>query len=106
MRRAIVCCLVVAATVVLKTHVDAQEPKPKPKKRNFQPRRLLREQPPIVQFEVKDADEVVNTLDEMELVIGVVIGEEARAYPINMLTGPRREIINDRLGETAIAATW
>ena len=104
MRRAIVCCLVIAAPVVLTTHVEAQESKPK--KRDFQPRRLLREQPPIVQFEVKGVDEVVNTLDEMELVIGVAIGDQARAYPINMLTGPRREIINDRLGKTAIAATW
>ena len=30
----------------------------------------------------------------------------ARAYPINMLTGPHREIINDKIGETAFAATW
>jgi hypothetical protein len=31
---------------------------------------------------------------------------ESRADPINMLTGPQREIINDRLGGRAIAATW
>lgn len=41
-----------------------------------------------------------------ELVIGVVINGASRAYPINQLTGPRREIINDELGGTAIAATW
>ena len=28
----------------------------------------------------------------------MVVGKAARAYPINMLTGPQREIINDRLG--------
>lgn len=41
-----------------------------------------------------------------ELVIGVVVNGKARAYPINMITGPSREIINDSLGGSAIAATW
>lgn len=41
-----------------------------------------------------------------ELVIGVAVNGAARAYPINQLTGPNREIINDVLGGTAIAATW
>jgi hypothetical protein len=41
-----------------------------------------------------------------ELVIGVEVNGQARAYPINQLTGPNREIINDELGGTAIAATW
>ena len=41
-----------------------------------------------------------------EPVLGVVVGDQARAYPINMLTGPHREIINDTLGGSAIAATW
>ncbi len=104
MRRAIVGWVVVAATAMLQTHVGAQEPETK--QRDFRPRRLIPEQPPIVQFEVREVDEVANTLDETELVIGVAIGEETRAYPINMLTGPRREIINDRLSDTEIAATW
>ena len=46
------------------------------------------------------------TIKDNELVIGVAVSGEARAYPINQLTGPRREIINDTLGGTAIAATW
>lgn len=45
-------------------------------------------------------------LADNELVIGVVVNGQARAYPINQLTGPQREIINDVLGETPIAATW
>ena len=49
----------------------------------------------------KDAD-----VAENELILGVVVDGESRAYPINQLTGPRREIINDKLGETVIAATW
>lgn len=47
-----------------------------------------------------------STLGDNELVIGVEVDGEARAYPINQLTGPRREIINDTLAGTAIAATW
>jgi len=45
-------------------------------------------------------------VDDGELVIGVEVNGQARAYPINQLTGPNREIINDTLGGQAIAATW
>ena len=45
-------------------------------------------------------------ISDNELVIGVEIDGQARAYPINQLTGPSREIINDELAGTPIAATW
>ena len=45
-------------------------------------------------------------ITDNELIIGVVVSGQSRAYPINQLTGPRREIINDVLAGTAIAATW
>ena len=51
-------------------------------------------------------DEAGRFVKDEELVLGVVVKGEARAYPINMLTSPRREIINDKLGGQAIAATW
>ncbi len=57
-------------------------------------------------FTVKSVDEADETLRPNELVLGVQVGKEARAYPINMLTGPSREILNDELGGRAIAATW
>ena len=57
--------------------------------------------PPYV--EVVEADE---RLQPNELVLGVEVNGESRAYPINMLTGPRREIFNDALGGQRIAATW
>jgi len=41
-----------------------------------------------------------------ELVLGVEVNGMARAYRINELTGPRREIINDTLSGLPIAATW
>lgn len=73
----------------------------------FNPRVVIsRPFPPIKDAPVVSADEADRFLDEGELVLGVVVDGKARAYPINMLTGPRREIINDTLGGEAIAATW
>jgi len=62
--------------------------------------------PPITAAPAIPADEVFDQVADEELVLGVVVGGQARAYPINMLTGPSREIINDTLGGKAIAATW
>ena len=74
--------------------------------KSFDPQRVIDALPPITQFEIKGAEEVSDQLSPQEFVIGVVVGGQPRAYPINMLTGPQREIINDELGGTAIAATW
>ena len=43
-------------------------------------------------------------LDADELVIGVSIGSQARAYPIRTLR--IREMVNDKLGDTPILVTW
>ena len=43
-------------------------------------------------------------MDSKELVIGVSINEESRAYPIRTLRF--REIANDELGGTPILVTW
>ena len=43
-------------------------------------------------------------LDDGELVIGVEINGEARAYPIGPLN--RREMVNDRVGGVPILVTW
>jgi hypothetical protein len=73
---------------------------------DFNPVRVVHPFPPITEFPVKPVREVRDALNPSELVIGVKVGEESRAYPVNMLTGPQREILNDRLGGKAIAATW
>ena len=73
----------------------------------FNPRTLIRKPfPAITKFPVISAEKARGKINDAELVLGVVVGNEARAYPINMLTGPRREILNDTLGGKAIAATW
>lgn len=72
---------------------------------DYQPKTVLRNplraitDPPTTSAEAAE-------IDDNELVIGVEVNGEARAYSINQLTGPSREIINDELGGTAIAATW
>ncbi len=72
----------------------------------FQPTRVIPPQRAIKTAPVVKADRVHGQVTDAELVLGVVVKGEARAYPINMLTGPSREIINDTLGGQAIAATW
>lgn len=62
--------------------------------------------PAIEDAPVVSAAEATEFLADDELVLGVVVEKSARAYPINMLTGPQREIINDTLGGRSIAATW
>ena len=73
---------------------------------SFRPVRVLAAQPAIVNAPVARTRDVGNALNPSELVLGVTIGNDSRAYPINMLTGPQREIINDTVGGSAIAATW
>jgi hypothetical protein len=42
--------------------------------------------------------------DDDTLVLGVAIDDEARAYPIRSLN--RREIVNDRIADTPLLASW
>ncbi len=72
----------------------------------FRPRRLLPPRPPITDPPILSGQDPGVQLADNELVLGVVVNKKPRAYPINMLTGPTREIINDMLGDVPIAATW
>ena len=73
---------------------------------DFKPRRVLKAQPAITSPKTLAVEQVKDQVTDEELVIGLELNGQARAYPINMLTGPRREIINDTIGGTPIAATW
>ncbi len=44
------------------------------------------------------------SLDENELVLGVVVDGQAMAYPIRYLA--MYEIVNDRIGMTPVAPSW
>ena len=72
----------------------------------FRPRKVVNAFPAITKPRIVTVDEAGRFVEADELVLGVVSGKEARAYPLNMLTNPTREIINDRLGGRDIAATW
>ncbi len=87
-------------------HVEAQAIKAKAP-RDFNPRVLMKKHlRPIENAPFILATKVTDQVSDNELVLGVVVAGKSRAYPINMLTGARREIINDQLGGHAIAATW
>ena len=73
---------------------------------DFRPVRVVPTQRPITQFPTRQVRDAYNALNPSELVLGVTVNDESRAYPINMLTGPRREILNDTVGGQAIVATW
>jgi hypothetical protein len=45
-------------------------------------------------------------LADADLVIGIVIGGQARAYPVNLMWQPQNEALNDRLAGVDLAATW
>jgi Protein of unknown function (DUF3179) len=92
---------VAVGVVLLRSPLAAQDRDP-----DFRPQRVVGSFPPITKFPVKPAREARDALNPTELVIGVTVGKESRAYPVNMLTGPKREILNDTLGGKAIAATW
>jgi hypothetical protein len=45
-------------------------------------------------------------LHDDEIVLGLVVGAEARAYPVNLMWDPPNESLNDTVGGAAIVATW
>ena len=87
-------------------------PNVQPIAEGFQPRTVIPYAfPPIedIPFIAADAMSDENgdvQLRDDELVLGIRVGDQSRAYPINMLTGPSREILNDNLGGVPLAATW
>ena len=50
--------------------------------------------------------EVADRVRDVDLVIGLVVGGQAVAYPINMLGGPQREIINEEYRGVAFCVNW
>ena len=76
------------------------------KEREFNPRQVVGAVRAITDARISKPSDAANKVNDSDLVIGVIVAGAARAYPINMLTNPIREIINDRLGGRSIAATW
>lgn len=45
-------------------------------------------------------------LGDSDIVLGVSFDGKARAYPVNYMTGPNNEVVNDHLGKKNIVVTW
>ena len=67
-------------------------------------RKVVPPQRPIVNPPKVEAEKA--EVHSNELVLGIALKGKAMAYPLNQLTGPTREIINDELGKEPIIATW
>ena len=57
-----------------------------------------------VQPEIVTANQI--DIGDEDIVMGIVISGEARAYPVNYMNGPYHEVVNDELGGQAIAPSW
>lgn len=53
-----------------------------------------------------DADAVRDRVRDQDLVIGLVVEGQAFAYPINMLGGPQREIVNEEFAGVPFCVNW
>lgn len=73
----------------------------------FVAERYILPQEPITQVPVKPVAEVKDRLKPADLVLGVALGDQARAYPINVVNfHPQRKVLNDVLGGRPLVVTW
>ena len=61
---------------------------------------------PIVEAPLTGLEALAHPIANVDLVIGLAAHGQARAYPLKVLGGPQREIINDRLGDEPFAVNW
>jgi hypothetical protein len=74
---------------------------------DFKPKVVIKRPfPAIVTPRTVTANKAAGKIRAQELVIGVTLNGEARAYPVNMLCRPNREIVTDEVGGERIAITW
>lgn len=73
---------------------------------DFRPMEAVPRMPVVAGFETLSADEADRRIRGDELVLAVEVNGQARAWPLNVMTGPEREVFNDQLGGRSIAATW
>ena len=59
---------------------------------------------PIYEPSIATAEEAGPEMDDAELVVGVTLGAESRAYPVRTIS--TREMVNDELGGVPILVTW
>lgn len=80
---------------------------PSPRPEEFVTERCMLPQPAVTEFAVKSSAEGGDQVGDDDLVLGVVVEEAARAYPLAMLNAaPRTKVLNDVLGGKPIVVTW
>ena len=77
-----------------------------PSPESFYPIDVVPRPPLVTGFQVVTTESALDQIHDRELVLGAVINGQARAWPLNVMTGPEREVFNDTLGGRSIAATW
>jgi Protein of unknown function (DUF3179) len=102
--------LALAAVLIIevKLLIDRGATSAEPAQDGFtQTRRYIVPQDPVTQFPVKTVHEAWNDLRPDELVLGVSVGAESRAYPLNVLNdSPDHKVLNDTLGGQPIAPSF
>ena len=61
---------------------------------------------PMVGATYGTPEKVAKRVSDRDLVIGLEISDRAFAFPISMLGGPQREIVNDEYGGVPVAVNW
>jgi len=94
------------STPAVSSDVDASAPATAGKERTFEIVTLLPKDaiPAVYDPQFNDVEDANREYADADLVIGVEIGDEARAYSIPFLSG--HEIVDDSVGGRAIAVTW
>ena len=68
--------------------------------------RLRNTPPPLTRFPVVSSSLARGLLKDKELVIGIEVDGQSRAYPLNLISRPERELINDTLAGQPILVSW
>jgi hypothetical protein len=80
---------------------------PKPVDLDYKTEQLSERLLPVTLVPTKPVREARDSLEPEELVLGVTVGDGARAYPLNLLKETvQTEVLNDMLGGQAIAVTF
>ncbi len=86
---------------------DRQRMKPAEWGRDAPGRAVMRNKVmPIKSAPYATPDKLKAHVSDKDLVIGLVAGGKALAYPIKMLGGPSREIINEEFGGVPFCVNW
>ncbi len=102
-------CLLVACLSLATPAIAATDPQTRPVRTPVEGSDLVTLLPPdgipaIDEPEFVTAAQADSFLTDSDPVLGVVAGDEAKAYGLWYLD--EHEIVNDRIGGQAIAATW